>query len=413
VNGRIALSGLGKSYRQYNDPRQRLVEWMSLGALKRHHERWVLRNVTLDIAPGEAVGVIGANGAGKSTLLKLITGTTRPTAGEIAAEGRIAALLELGIGFHGELTGRDNVLIAGQLLGFQTAEIAARMTDIESFAEIGEYLDLPVRTYSSGMQVRLAFSVATAIRPDILIIDEALAVGDAYFQHKSFARIREFKAAGTTLLFVSHSAPIIKSICDRAVLLENGTVARDGVPEAVLDYYHAAVANRTRRYEIAETEGGGTRSGDRRASIEDITLLNEGAAVAVIRTNEPATVRVRMRALEPLADLTIGFMIRDVLGNAVYGTNTYHLQHRRFNLAQGSGFVCDFDIRRLALGMGHYSMSVALHSDMTHISGNYDWWDRAITFEVIPGNPDYGFGVVALDVSCRMEPLPAGETCLQ
>jgi lipopolysaccharide transport system ATP-binding protein len=380
---------------------------MSLGTIERHDERWALRNVTLDVAPGEAVGVIGANGAGKSTLLKLITGTTRPTTGDVVVEGRVAALLELGIGFHADLTGRDNVLIAGQLLGFQASEIVGRMEDIERFAEIGEYLDQPGRTYSSGMQVRLAFSVATAIRPDILIVDEALAVGDAYFQHKSFARIREFRAAGTTLLFVSHSAPIIKSICDRAVLLEHGVVARDGTPETVLDYYHALVANRTQRYEIAETSDGGMRSGDRRASIEDITLISNGAAVSVIRSNEPATVRIRLRALDSLADLTVGFMIRDVLGNAIYGTNTYHLQHRRFNLVQGSGFVCDFDIRKVALGAGHYNMSVALHSDMTHISGNYDWWDRAIMFEVVPGNPDYGFGVVTLDVSCRIDPLPA------
>ena len=222
MTGRIVLHDLGKSYRHYHAPSQRLIEWVTLGAAIRHEERWALRGVTLEIAGGEAVGIIGANGAGKSTLLKLITGTTHPTTGHAVVDGRVAALLELGIGFHPDATGRDNVLMAGQLLGYQSSEIAARMSDIERFAEIGSYLDSPVRTYSSGMHVRLAFSVATAIRPDILIVDEALAVGDAYFQHKSFARIREFKAAGTTLLFVSHSAPVVKSICDRAVLLEGG-----------------------------------------------------------------------------------------------------------------------------------------------------------------------------------------------
>jgi lipopolysaccharide transport system ATP-binding protein len=413
VNGRIVLSGVGKAYRHYADPRQRLLEWFSLGTLNRHQARWALRDITLDIAPGDAVGVIGANGAGKSTLLKLITGTTRPTTGQITAEGRVAALLELGIGFHPDVTGRDNVSIAGQLLGFGIQEIAARMPEIEQFAEIGEYLDLPVRTYSSGMQVRLAFSVATAIRPDILIVDEALAVGDAYFQHKSFARIREFRAEGTTLLFVSHSAPIIKSICDRAVLLENGAILRDGIPEAVLDYYHARVASRTLRYEITATDSGGTRSGDRRASIEEVALIHDGAPVHVIRSNAPAIIRVRLRALDAVDDLTVGFMIRDVLGNAIYGTNTYHLQHRKFDLGPGAGYVCEFDIPRFALGAGHYNMSIALHSDMTHVSGNYDWWDRALTFEVVPGHPEYGFGVIALDVSCRMEALPATERCVQ
>jgi lipopolysaccharide transport system ATP-binding protein len=176
VKGAIALSGIGKAYRHYDAPHDRLLEWMSLGSVKRHRSRWALRDITLEMEPGESVGVIGANGAGKSTLLKVITGTTRPTAGQLSVDGRVAALLELGIGFHPDVTGRDNVLIAGQLLGFTAAEIASRMDAIEAFAEIGAYLDLPIRTYSSGMHVRLAFSVATAIRPDILIVDEALAV---------------------------------------------------------------------------------------------------------------------------------------------------------------------------------------------------------------------------------------------
>jgi lipopolysaccharide transport system ATP-binding protein len=402
VKGAIALAGIGKAYRQYETPRDRLFEWMSMGSIKRHRSRWALRDITLDVEPGQSLGVIGANGAGKSTLLKVITGTTRPTTGSLSVEGRVAALLELGIGFHPDVTGRDNVLIAGQLLGFTAAEIAARMDAIEAFAEIGAYLDLPIRTYSSGMHVRLAFSVATAIRPDILIVDEALAVGDAYFQHKSFARIREFKAAGTTLLFVSHSAAVVKSICDRAVLLDGGLLVRDGSPDQVFDYYNALVTSRTLRHEIVQSDAAGTRSGDRRAAVEEVTLLCGGVATEAVRSGEPATLRIRLRALEAVDDLTVGFLIRDALGNDMFGTNTYHLEHRRFGLAQGARFVCDFDIRDMALGVGHYNMSVALHSDMTHVSGNYDWWDRALTFEVVPGRAPHSIGVVALDVTCRM-----------
>ena len=402
MKGAIALAGIGKAYRQYDAPRDRLFEWMSMGSIKRHRSRWALRDITLDVEPGQSLGVIGANGAGKSTLLKVITGTTRPTTGSLSVEGRVAALLELGIGFHPDVTGRDNVLIAGQLLGFTAAEIAARMDAIEAFAEIGAYLDLPIRTYSSGMHVRLAFSVATAIRPDILIVDEALAVGDAYFQHKSFARIREFKAAGTTLLFVSHSAAVVKSICDRAVLLDGGLLVRDGSPDQVFDYYNALVTSRTLRHEIVQSDAAGTRSGDRRAAVEEVTLLCGGVATEAVRSGEPATLRIRLRALEAVDDLTVGFLIRDALGNDMFGTNTYHLEHRRFGLAQGARFVCDFDIRDMALGVGHYNMSVALHSDMTHVSGNYDWWDRALTFEVVPGRAPHSIGVVALDVTCRM-----------
>jgi lipopolysaccharide transport system ATP-binding protein len=170
----------------------------------------------------------------------------------------------------------------------------------------------------------------------------------------------------------------------------------------VFDYYNALVASRTLRHEIARSDQDGTRSGDRRVCVEHVALLSRGAAVAAVRSGEPATIRIRVRALEPVADLTVGFLIRDALGNDMFGTNTYHLEHRRFDLAEGAGFVCEFDIRDVALGVGHYNMSVALHSDMTHISGNYDWWDRALTFEVVPGRAPHSIGVVALDVTCRM-----------
>lgn len=413
MSGEIVLSGIGKAYRQYDAPWYRLAEWVSFGAVRRHHVHWALRDITLRVGKGESVGILGANGAGKSTLLKLITGTTRPTTGNLTVDGRVAALLELGIGFHPDVTGRDNVFIAGQLLGFSAAEIAARMRDIEDFAEIGDYLDLPIRTYSSGMQVRLAFSVATAIRPDILIIDEALAVGDAYFQHKSFARIREFKEAGTTLLFVSHTAPIVKSICDRAILLQSGSMVRDGTPDDVLDYYHALVARRTAQYDVSKTDGGGIRSGDRRAVIEDIALVSNGSSAAAVRSCDPVAIRVQLRALEALEDLTIGFIIRDAFGNDVYGTNTYHLNDRKFDVQKGAQLVCEFRIRNLALGVGHYSASVALHSDMVHVSGNYDWWDRAITFDVVPGALHHSIGVAALAVTCRVEPVRASDRELQ
>ena len=406
MKGSISISAVGKAYRQYGTPSQRLLEWVSFGAIERHRSRWALRDVDLDIRPGEGVGIVGANGAGKSTLLKLITGTTRPTTGSVTVDGRVAALLELGIGFHPEVSGRDNVMMAGQLLGYSAPEIAARMPAIEEFAEIGEYLDLPLRTYSSGMHVRLAFSVATAIRPDILIVDEALAVGDAYFQHKSFARIREFKAAGTTLLFVSHSAAIVKSICDRAVLLENGLLVRDGEPNAVLDYYHARVASRTLRYEIAEQDHGrGVRSGDRRATVVDVAMLAGEKRVTGLRSGTAARLFIHARTREAIGDVTVGFVIRDALGNDVFGTNTYHLGHRKFNLGPDEEFVCEFTFPALALGVGHYNISVALHSDMTHVSGNYDWWDRAVTFEIVPGTGVHSIGVASVEVGCVVGPV--------
>lgn len=408
MSGTISIAALGKAYRQYSAPSQRLLEWISLGAIRRHRDRWVLKGVNLSVRQGESVGIVGANGAGKSTLLKLITGTTKPTTGSMSVDGRVAALLELGIGFHPDVTGRGNVLMAGQLLGYTAQQVQDCMHEIERFAEIGDYLDMPLRTYSSGMHVRLAFSAATAIRPDILIVDEALSVGDAYFQHKSFARIREFKAAGTTLLFVSHSPAIVKSICDRAVLLVDGSIVRDGEPDAVLDYYHALVSSRTLRYDLGEQNGDpGRRSGDHRAKVVSVAFLVDERRVQVLRSGASAQLRIHASATEPIADLTVGFLIRDAFGNDVFGTNTYHLGRRKFDLARDEAFICEFSFPALALGVGQYSISIALHSDMTHVSGNYDWWDRALTFEVVPGAGVHSIGVAAMEVACAIHPMAA------
>src|SRR5690606_6960679 len=208
----------------------------------RHSLKWVLRDLSFTVEPGEAIGLIGVNGAGKSTLLKIITGTTQPTTGSVQISGRVAALLELGMGFHPDFTGRQNAVMAGQLLGYTVEEISDLMPEIEAFADIGDYIDQPVRVYSSGMQMRVAFSVATARRPDVLIVDEALSVGDTYFQHKSFERIRQFRRKCTTLFIVSHDKQAIQSICDRAILLIRGRLAFEGEPEVVMDYYNALLA---------------------------------------------------------------------------------------------------------------------------------------------------------------------------
>ena len=237
--GSIRVSNLGKAYKQYNNRWSRLAEWMVPGGAARHRLKWVLKDINFSIEPGEAVGIIGVNGAGKSTLLKLITGTVQPTSGNVAVAGRVAALLELGMGFHPDFTGRQNAILSGQLLGLSADEVNALLPSIEAFAEIGDYIDQPVRVYSSGMQMRLAFSVATCVRPDILIVDEALAVGDVFFQQKCFERIQGFTNDGTTLLFVSHSTGTVMSICDRCIFLRDGAVVCDGLPKQAIDLYQA------------------------------------------------------------------------------------------------------------------------------------------------------------------------------
>ncbi|HEV2220703.1 MAG TPA: ABC transporter ATP-binding protein, partial [Casimicrobiaceae bacterium] len=316
--GHVRARGLGKGYKRYRHRWGRAAEWIGLGI--QHQLAWVLREVSFDIAPGEAVGVVGANGAGKSTLLKLITGTVRPTAGHYEIGGRVAALLELGIGFHPEFTGRQNVYMAGNILGISRERVESSMGEIEDFAEIGDYIDQPVRTYSSGMQVRLAFSVATAVRPDVLVVDEALSVGDTYFQHKSFDRIRRFRDQGTTLLFVSHSPGAVKSLCDRALLLDHGVLLRDGAPDAVLDYYNALIAAQRADYESRQGDdrsGRGTRSGTAEASIESVEMRVGGQPANAVRSGQAVSFRVRMVARAPLPELTVGVLVRDRLGNDV------------------------------------------------------------------------------------------------
>ena len=275
--GTITVNNLGKAYKQYPTRWGRLAEWVLPSHKPRHKLKWVMQDVSFIVNPGEAVGIIGVNGAGKSTLLKMITGTTQPTTGSVCITGRVAAMLELGMGFHPDFTGRQNAHMAGQLLGYRVDEIASLMPTIEAFAEIGEYIDQPVRVYSSGMQMRLAFSVATAHRPDVLIVDEALSVGDAYFQHKSFDRIREFRKQGTTLLIVSHDKAAIQSICDRAILLNAGRLAMQGEPEAVMDYYNAMLAERENQSVRQQATDDGkvqTISGSGEAAIEEVVLLN-------------------------------------------------------------------------------------------------------------------------------------------
>ena len=401
--GHLRVRNLGKAYKRYPKKWGRLAEWVGLGV--RHDLNWVLRDVTFDVAAGEAVGIIGSNGAGKSTLLKLVTGTIRPTTGAFEAGGRIAALLELGIGFHPEFTGRQNVFMAGHILGIPAERIAGLMPEIEAFAEIGDYVDQPVRTYSSGMQVRLAFSVATAVRPDILVVDEALSVGDTYFQHKSFDRIRQFRDQGTTLLFVSHSPGAIKTLCDRAILLDHGMLLRDDAPDTVLDYYNALIAAQRADYEIRQVEHSTghtmTRSGSAEATIESIELLQGGTPCRAFRTGDPMTVRVAVKARANLPELTVGMLIRDRLGNDIFGTNTFHIGKSLQGLHADANALLDLSIAHVNLGAGSYSMTVALHSKDSHAIANYDWWDRALVFQVVPGQGPNAIGVCALDVSAH------------
>lgn len=381
----MSVQAVGKAFRSYRSEWQRMACWFGL-SIKPKEEHWVLRHINFEIHAGEAIGIIGQNGAGKSTLLKMITGTLQATEGKIQINGRVAAILELGMGFNPELTGRSNVFHAAGLFGFSTQEINNVMADIEAFAEIGEYFDQPVRIYSSGMQMRVAFAVATAYRPEILIVDEALSVGDAYFQHKSFERIRQFQEQGTTLLIVSHDRGAIQALCDRAILLESGTVIKDGKPEEVFDYYNAIIAEKENStVEVKELDEGRvkTTSGTGEVKIESIGLYNErGDIVEYIAVGDPVELRIIVRVHEAIESLVMGYAIKERLGQVCYGTNSWHTKQVIKNLNQGDAYeyrAC-FSAN---LGVGSYSLSVALHDKETHLTKNYDWQDLALVFNVI------------------------------
>lgn len=406
--GSIQVTQLGKAYKQYPTRWSRLAEWLIPFSSPRHQLQWVLQDVSFLVNPGEALGIIGINGAGKSTLLKMITGTTQPSAGHIQIQGRVAALLELGMGFHPDFSGRQNVFMAGQLLGLSMEALQGLMPEIEAFAEIGDYMDHPVRTYSSGMQMRLAFSVATARRPDVLIVDEALSVGDAYFQHKSFDRIREFRKAGTTLLIVSHDRQAIQNLCDRAILLAQGRLALEGAPEEVMDFYGAMIAEKeqqTVRQERLDNGKVRTISGTGEAGFADIALLNaQGQRVDVLEVGSQAVLEVTVDVNVAIPRLVLGFMIKDRMGQAIYGINTHRLHQALENLSASERIVYRFAFPA-NIGKGNYSIALSLSRFDSHLDTNYEWRDFALVFHMINiKKPDF-VGCNSLDADLSIQRL--------
>ncbi|AQL36105.1 ABC transporter ATP-binding protein [Pseudomonas syringae] len=381
----LSVKNLGKAYRVYASEFQRIGRWFGIPT-KPSEEHWVLKHISFSIEPGEAIGIVGQNGAGKSTLLKMITGTLQPTEGNVQVNGRIAAILELGMGFTPDLTGRQNVFHAAGLMGFSGEQINEVIDEIEAFAEIGEYFDEPVRTYSSGMQMRVAFAVATAIRPEILIVDEALSVGDSYFQHKSFDRIREFQQQGTTLLIVSHDRGSIQALCNRAILLEKGTVIKDGKPEEVMDFYNALIAEKENAtVQLRELEDGSvqTRSGSGEATIGPVSLHNAaGEHIEYVSVGEPVSLHINAQVNSAIPELVVGYLIKDRLGQPVYGTNTHHMGCKVADLQAGESLDYSFNFAA-NLGVGSYSVAVALHTTDSHLSRNYEWVDLTLVFNVV------------------------------
>ena len=401
----LSVQNICKTYLDYESNFKRFASWFSKNKEEKN-VKTVLKDVSFDVGAGEVVGLIGQNGAGKSTLLKIISRTLKPSSGRVTSGAKISSILELGMGFHGDLTGRQNAYQSCSLMGYSKEQIDEIIAYIEDFAEIGEYFDYPVRIYSSGMQMRLAFSVVTANRPDILIIDEALSVGDVYFQHKSFDKIKEFKSLGTTLIIVSHDSGAIKSICDRVILLEKGQILKDGEPEAVLDYYNALISKK-QDVQISQItlENGKTAtvSGNKKACIKNVEILDAaGKKIQNLEVGKKIKLKVTVLANENLPSLVLGYQIKNRFSQVVYGTNTYHLKQALKNLKKGEeyDFSFEFDAN---LGVGSFSVTIALHDSDNHLQNNYEWRDNAIIFNVVNfSKPDF-VGLAYLEPSLKIK----------
>jgi ABC-type polysaccharide/polyol phosphate transport system ATPase subunit len=399
----LRVEGVSKRYRIYNHPVDRVKEYLTLGLWKNHREFWALSDIEFEVEAGTTTGIIGPNGCGKSTLLQIITGTLDATRGEVWHEGRIAALLELGAGFNMEFTGVENAYMNAALMGFSRAETAELLPEIERFAEIGSFIHQPVKTYSSGMYVRLAFAVAISVRPDILIVDEALAVGDAIFQHRCIRRIKEMQERGATILFVSHDTGAIRALCSRAILLSGGRVEFDGKPSDALNRYQKLIMSREATYDaegqtsLAEAasseaerplpvgaEKGSLsytyRHGEGSAEILRVRLTDTmRRAVEMVETSEAVSLSVEVRFLAEVEYPVIGFLIRNRHGIHLYGTNTELQQVVFERVARGEVIEATFEFN-CWLAPDTYSIAVAVHSAD---AVSFDWMDGVIFFRVV------------------------------
>jgi len=387
--GTIRVEAAERRFRVLRERNATLKEALLRGRRTRHVEFMALRGVDLEIRPGESVGLVGRNGSGKSTLLKLIAGIIAPSAGRVVTAGTIASMLELGAGFHPDFTGRENLFLNAAILGFSEREVRERFDEIVEFAELEDFVDAPVRTYSSGMQLRLAFAVASHVRADIMLLDEVFAVGDEAFQRKCMGRMSDFRRSGGTLVFVSHDATAVERICDRAVLLEHGRVLLDGDVQDVLSRYHRLLAEESRRHvggagdappaPAPEREEPTRRWGDRSVEITAVRLrAADGRETGSFRAGDPLSIDIAFRLQAPVPLPNFGIAIHSVEGVHLYGTNMAREGWPAHSEAAEG--VVRFAVPALPLHEGRFTLTVAAtsHDERTV----YDWLDRWCEFSV-------------------------------
>ena len=418
----VTVENVSKSYRIYSKPSARLKELIF--PRRRYHQDFrALREVSFQVEKGDTFGIVGENGSGKSTLLQIIAGTMTPTTGSVALSGRVAALLELGAGFNAEFTGRENAFLNAAIMGLSREQIGRKMPEIERFAEIGSFVDQPVKTYSSGMYVRLAFAIAINLDPEILLVDEALAVGDVYFQQRCVRRLRRMRDQGKTILLVSHDVAAVRNLCDAAVWLEQGRVMDQGSPDKVTARYLAALTQRRDPY-AGEAASGGTElapdaAGDIAGDLSVRTLPNVDerwgnghARVLGIRLLDPSgrepqslyhgdlvTVRVSVRFDRPVESPLVGILMRNRLGEEISGSNTSVENLRLPPARPGQVYTVDFHLRLPVLQPGHYYLTPAVANGTHHDAEMCDFVENALNLTLKQRETVYGY----LKMGCRIE----------
>lgn len=426
----IELQGVGKRYRTYSSRREQLKDLLSFGKSGEDHDFWALQDVNLQIEAGATLGILGRNGAGKSTLLKTICGVVEPTTGTVELNGRLAAIFGLGAGFNPEFTGRDNVMLNGLLLGIERDEMLYRFDDIESFADIGQFMDQPVKTYSSGMRARLGFAVAVNVEPDILVVDETLSVGDAVFKQAGLQKMHDLRDRGTTILFVSHSMGMVKNFCDQALLLHKGQLITHGDIDGTLEQYQALLDRARANRKMPDAGEGmahmidneeaedvdspsfkkdkGMRKGRARAmkslsgeaKVRNIELLDaDHRPTTTVDPDSATTVRVHAEYLQDVEESQVYIGLRTEAGLDLFATDTTREGTKLGERRSGERVILDFTLN-LPLRPGGYDISVGIsRSDEDYL----DWIDAAKTFEIrAPGDAPIPDGLIYLPTTVEV-----------
>lgn len=388
----ITVNSLSKCFHIYNQPQDRLLQMLRGKSKKYYREFWALNDINFNVMRGETVGIVGQNGSGKSTLLQIICGTLAASAGTVTATGRIAALLELGAGFNPEFTGRQNAILNAQILGLELDEINERMAEIESFANVGDFFDRPVKTYSSGMYVRVAFAVQACITPDILIVDEALAVGDEKFQRKCYDRFEQLREQGTSILFVTHSTTAIERFCQRAVLLHKGAVHGVGPSNQIVDQYHALLYSDEKSYlkhianlnntqtelpviapstPLNDNADADAEDTGALANITNVSLINdENKNCEIYQPKDFITINVSFKANKNIDEIQVGISIKTVEGIHAFGTSTLYQDKNIINIKRNENITCSFRMQ-LNMSPGTYFISAAIAQPVSGASMTY------------------------------------------